>query len=478
MRIAVLADIGQPVYHVGDEAIGQATARAFSQRGHEPVMLAFDPELAAPEYPGARVERTIAVPWNEAERLERYRAAAAGRFDDPETARLADIITQCDGVHIAGGGNLNSLYGWLLIERAIVGQLARHLGKPLTLSGQTVGPAASYAEAPVLAELFGLAQRAGVRDRESARLVSRLTGARPPRVGLDDASFLAPGEGSAGDPWISVTLSRDIALPHDSAVHEGFAELLAMLHARVGGPVVFQPHMQTPGSPDADFAVHEQIAERMPSGSFSLEQISSATEAAARYGSASCVVTSRFHPVVFGLSAAKPIFAFAPSYYSFSRMSGAFENWGLRGAVAGIDAVRDRRAIGAADALLADAEAISAHLRAASPRQRDVAANWWDALCSAHEGRTGASMVAFVPTWRKLPPVWTSLADSREALRRSQRAQQAEVDDRALDQLGVQSLPRGARVRRHAARWAARLQRAVRDPRGFIVKVISAAKGK
>ena len=57
MRVAVMADIGQPVYHVGDEAIGHAVRDELVGRGIEPVMLTrnvrhtqayFGPVAAAP----------------------------------------------------------------------------------------------------------------------------------------------------------------------------------------------------------------------------------------------------------------------------------------------------------------------------------------------------------------------------------------------------------------------------------------------
>src|SRR5690606_18271227 len=129
MRIAVLADIGQPVYHVGDEAIGLASANALRERGVEPVILAREPQLLEAVYDGTDRVATVTVPWGVRERIALFDDVRAGRARNrPDVAALRKVLATCDGLHLAGGGNLNSRYGWLLTERAIVAEIARDLG--------------------------------------------------------------------------------------------------------------------------------------------------------------------------------------------------------------------------------------------------------------------------------------------------------------------------------------------------------------
>ena len=58
MQAALLVDVGQIDYHVGDEAMGHAAVAALRARGiQEPVMLTRDPQHTA-----ARFESVVPVP--------------------------------------------------------------------------------------------------------------------------------------------------------------------------------------------------------------------------------------------------------------------------------------------------------------------------------------------------------------------------------------------------------------------------------
>lgn len=145
MRIVVLGDLGQRAYHVGDEAMTVAAIDELRSRiDAEFVALTRDPVQTAELY-GIRTAPALEFPWPPAERnshLELIRRAARGDREalpaDHVTWRVIDEVRAADGVLIAGGGNMNSLFGWLLYERAALGIIAATLNKPLVISGQTL----------------------------------------------------------------------------------------------------------------------------------------------------------------------------------------------------------------------------------------------------------------------------------------------------------------------------------------------------
>ncbi|WAP51750.1 polysaccharide pyruvyl transferase family protein [Arthrobacter sp. ATA002] len=245
------------------------------------------------------------------------------------------MLSECDGVLVAGGGNLNSRYGWLLYERAAVVAVARALGKPVVISGQTLGPQLTAPDAAELARMLESAAMSSMREPASLQL-ARSLGATAV-AGLDDASFLEPGEisgaelGSGIDAlpdsgYVAVTVAPTSADTGDFPARLG-AELDA-LHERTGLPAVFIPHMGVGSDRGWDLESHTRIADSM---STPLQQLPvlPARQVAALTAGASLVVTSRYHPAVFALSAGVPVVGLATDTYSGVRIAGAMGNWGM-----------------------------------------------------------------------------------------------------------------------------------------------------
>ncbi len=458
MRIAVLADIGQPVYHVGDEAIGHAATDAIRAREHTPVLLTRD-EMHTRRYFGdVETIPTAVFPWPPIERERRLAEVrqALGTADPVRSLRnigfgeLVDGLLGCDAVHIAGGGNLNSTYGWLLSERVAVALIADGLGKPLSLSGQTIGPALTVQDAGDLRAAFTPARAVGLRDAGSVgRAREFLAGSRTVDVVthvLDDATFLdstALLEEGDIDPAVGslvVTLSGDALSPFrdESEAVGAWAALLDSVAKTAGLQVTFVPHMATPGAGDGDERVHRLVADAMRVGGVRLLEIGDARSARRAVAGAALVVSSRFHPVVFALAQGVPAVGICATGYAFARVQGVFENWGLSGFTLPVDAILDPSTAAGMVALVGD-EGLKAHLIEQLPVRRRFATEWWDHLVAALEGDLRAAPALPRAATREAPAALVAIARRlRLFARRAQGAEQMWVDfDRASTDAAV-----------------------------------------
>ena len=443
MRVAVLNDIGQPVYHVGDEAMAHAAVAQLRERGVEDVLLLTRDEghTRARFGEGVATARALEFPWAPEDR-ERYlreiKAVVAGDAGalpaDDQVHALIEALRTVDALLVAGGGNLNSAYGWLLYERAAVVHVASALGKPVVVSGQTLGPELSEADAATLRELLDAAALVGLRESRSMDLARRLSPGHPAlHGGYDDATFLADGAASpvgdavvptegtghpAGDgagraegasrpeaevrerPRIVATFAPGNGPFEQEEAAPVYAALLDALVHRTGGTVTFLPHMAEPGRHDGDEAFHARVAALMVAGA-ELREIDTALRTAELTAAADYVVTSRYHPAVFGLTGGATVLPVAVDTYSETRIQGALDNWGLAEQAVPLaallmpgDAAWDTRA--AVQQWATDAverrEAVRSALAEAGPRVRAGFAQWWDAVVAALGGHRPAGL--------------------------------------------------------------------------------------
>lgn len=187
MQAALLVDVGQIDYHVGDEAMGHAAVAALRARGiQEPVMLTRDPQHTAARFESVVPVPTPRFPWPPEDRaryLGEIREVLDGRTDalppEDQVFALIEALRGVDALLIGGGGNMNSRYGWLLSERAAVVEIARSLGLPVVISGQTLGPELSEQDRPVLAKMLETAVLVGLRDPDSLALAQQLCPGHP-----------------------------------------------------------------------------------------------------------------------------------------------------------------------------------------------------------------------------------------------------------------------------------------------------------
>ena len=398
MRVAVVADIGQPVYHVGDEAIGHAVREELRSRGVRPLMLTRDVRHTHTHFGPVDAARGLVAPWEAPDR-ERYlaqvREVLAGRANalpaDDQVFRFVETLRGVDAVLIGGGGNMNSPYGWLLHERLLTMLVARSLGRPVVLTGQTLGPTLTDHDADALAEALAGTALASLREHHSVALARRLAPGHPAIVGgLDDAAawrLRTPAPAASDAPRVVATfapgcgdLDRSEAARHLAALLDGFA-------GRTGARIELLPHMALPGSRDRDLGFHAEVAAASTSGRVVALPLPTAEQAADAVVGADLVVTSRYHPVVFAATRGVPVLALVPDRYSDVRMDGALTHHGLGGWTVPLGAITTDAAAGALDAVWDERERVADHLRAHLAPLLEQHAQRWDAIVAALSGR-------------------------------------------------------------------------------------------
>lgn len=419
MRVAVLADIGQPIYHVGDEAIGQSVVERLQARGAEVVLLTRDVAHTQRHHLGVAAARTLQFPWSplDAERyLGEIRQVLAGTTGalppDDQIHEVSATIAGVDALLIAGGGNLNSTYRWLLYERVAIALVAARLGKPVVLTGQTLGPALIEHDRALVAELLGICTLVSLREHRSVCLAREIAPAQHAIwAGLDDAACWpsAPLVGAPPQPAPASGAGRAVAtfspgtgpVPRDEAV-EAIAALLDGFAIGAGLTIELVPHMATPGARDEDIAFHEQIVAASASSRLHTRALATAPDAARQIEGAGLVITTRYHPVIFASTLAVPIFALVPDHYTDVRIGGALANVGLAGWCVPLSATLTPMAAEALEAVWQQRTEVAAHLRSANLGLQAGHERRWDDIFTALSGRPiEATPIDFPPT---LPP--------------------------------------------------------------------------
>ncbi|RXZ41636.1 polysaccharide pyruvyl transferase family protein [Agromyces binzhouensis] len=386
MRIVAIGDIGvvDGMMHIGDEAMFEAMVDALRGRGvGEVTAISAAPADSAARYGVGAVGRIgfTGTRTEMQQRLDAVRSAAGGgrslRGDDPALV-VIDAVAAADGVVVAGGGNLASNWPAHVFERAALGAIADRLGRPLVVSGQTIGPWLDPADRDLVSGLLRSARLVGTREHASLRLAHGI-GVPADRLAAnrDDASFLGiddpDADRGAHEPYVLVSLSIHLGgLPRDEVIG-GLAAALDRLADHSGTRVRFHPHFGSldPSIDAGDEVLHAAVRDAMRTPA-DLLQPGDARSAARLARGAAMLVTSRYHPAVFAAPAGVPVAALSTDEYTDVKLRGATGWWGqdavmALGAVssgsggAALGRVWDRRARtrAAARALHAEARAES-----------------------------------------------------------------------------------------------------------------------
>jgi polysaccharide pyruvyl transferase WcaK-like protein len=347
-RLLIIADVGgAQARHIGDEAMFEANLDALRRLipGVAFTVMSRDPVWTAARY-GVEVVAPFGfprAPSSVGERralLDRLLADATSRArGNTTTDALSDSVAGADAIVISGGGSLSAAWPDLLYERAALLLLARIFGKPSVVLGQTIGPRLAGDERRLLAESLPSARFVGVRELPSAALALEL-GVAPERIWYqsDDALFLqanlesAASERSSG---IVVTIDPQVR----AAGGEVFGSLVSQLRELseiTREPLTLVPHVY--GNESA--AVPSDLAEaRLIAEGVGLSQTVVAEGLDTRrvrriVDDATLVVSSRYHPVVFGLAAAVPTVGIYGDQYCRIKLQGALaharrERWAL-----------------------------------------------------------------------------------------------------------------------------------------------------
>lgn len=399
MRILVLADLGQPAYHVGDEAMGIAAGHELAQRGFETVYATRDIEHSKAFIDGnASFIKTLSFPWPPSERepyLEQVRAHLAGHPADQEIERFVSDLRTVDAVVIAGGGNMNSRYGWLLYERAAFALVARELGIPLVITGQSFGPVLTDFDTGILREVLNSAQVVSAREYGSHRWATEQ--GLDVHAGIDDASFYYMQERTLPNTVVDNLPEKYICAtfnglePHDI---ERVAQELDAAYTTFQIPTVFLPHMGNPGKNDGDVALHQHIADAMSSPATVLP-ILHVDQAAKVHREAYAGFSTRYHPAVFSLAAGIPFVGVLPDAFTDQRVRGAMAHFGAEDFALPL-ALLHTGAVGKAlTCVLEHRDALSEQLENRANELREFSENFWDAIARTLD--TGQGSAADLP---------------------------------------------------------------------------------
>lgn len=394
MRLVAIGDIGviDDVIHLGDEAMFEEFVVQARRRGIDDIVgVSANPPESAARYGIEAVSQLgfdLRGPDARERMAERRQAILAhvagdpGALPDLDPAReTVEVLRSADGLVITGGGNIASNWPLHVFERGVLGEIAAGLEIPLVVSGQTIGPVVLPVDRSRVATLLRSARLVGLREPASFELVAELgVDAARRQSTIDDASLLGVDLPAAEPraPFCLVTLSTHTAHVDRAVFAEALARSLDELAAATGLEIVFLAHYGSLRSDvvHGDSVVHELVIDRLVTARARVEIPTDAVTAARLARAASLVVSSRYHPAVFAVSAAVPTVGIAVDDYTTVKLRGALGNSGQRG-VLGIDEV----VAGASDRIIGiarDADAITAQCAPLLERHRVASAAWWD----------------------------------------------------------------------------------------------------
>ncbi|MES2093812.1 MAG: polysaccharide pyruvyl transferase family protein [Actinomycetota bacterium] len=396
MRVVAIGDVGviDAMIHIGDEAMFEAFVDAMRARGLDSVVaVSANPAETVARYSGdgflAEAVHGVGFAPSaggraaQQERLDRVLRTAAGEPgllpDNDRAHAVIEAIRGSDGVAITGGGNLASTWPSHIFERLCIAGIAQTLGKPVVVSGQTLGPQLTDDDSTLVGRLLGLARIVSVRESASLAVARALeVPAERLRLGADDASFLVD-ETLPTLPYCLVTLANHVGDADRDTVIAALADLLDEVVATTDLDIVFLAHF---GSLDemrlrGDSSVHERVIAIMESRRVMAVVPPDAPAAARIARSASLVVTSRYHPAVFAVPAGVPTIGIPVDDYTTVKLTGALQNFGQHG-ILPVTAMLAGEGPAMLAAVWEARDATTAAGRTIADAQRAATVAWWD----------------------------------------------------------------------------------------------------
>ncbi len=364
-RLVLAADVGDAgSYHVGDEAMLEANLDVLRRLlpGVETVVVSPRPWAAAGDgtsaVPGLRLptrreatdseQEALVARWVAAE----WRRATAGR--EPGCTAIAGAgraLADADALIVSGGGNLNAKWPEHVYERVALAGLARRLGKPVAFVGQTLGPELTSLQRQALGTALRDACWVGVRDLPSASLALAL-GVEPGRLDyqLDDALLLEPRPPDAAErsrlprlegTWIAVTLHPFAARGDESL--RAVAAQLATVARTTGSRLLFVPHQAGDEGRTASDATFSQLVASLLPPEVERDVCPVLPARLVRWltAEAAMVISTRFHPLVFGLAGGVPCLAIHDGEYLRVKALGALRHAGQTAWSLSLEQARD-----------------------------------------------------------------------------------------------------------------------------------------
>ena len=405
MRLLILGDIGSSVgFHAGDEAMAEAFVAEMAHRG----------EVSVTAMSGCVEDTKRRYGWNAVprfgfgalagsrtaceERLSAIEAAARGQADaipwDDSAWQVIDAISGADAIAVTGGGNLSSTWPEHIYERAALALLAGIFAKPFIVSGQTLGPYLLGRDGDLIAQLLNSARLVGVREADSLELLGRLGIPREKSIlAIDDATYIAgavPAWSAPAVPYIAATFAPFPGILGQDIHHDLIVSLLQHSIATTDCDVVLIPHQggSVDGDSTDDLAFHSEIAAAVGEGRVHQAPMMTSAEIAELTRGASLVISSRYHPIVFGLSGSVPSVGIGVDAYTSTKIKGAMANYGLDSFHVGPGAFAHGDASEAVASAWAHSEAVRNYLDDANSLRRDDSETRWDSAYSALSGES------------------------------------------------------------------------------------------
>lgn len=336
MKLLLLADVSGSTSHVGDEAMLEANIALFRQLvpGCEISVaagLGWDGSMLGVKV----VPRLEFSHHSEVERDALLESLAAKTSEADHPAAIAACA--CDVLIISGGGNLSRNWPQYIYERIAMARLVASKGAKIILLGQTLGPEFSARERTLMTELLQLSNWTGLRETYSFALALEL-GADQSSLSyqLDDAVFLKPERPpqdvvehlalSEDRPWIALTVHPlgDASAHHPTVVR--LADCLRSLSDATGADIVFLPHVsfKNPERTSGDELYGAALVRALYANpSMRIAPLLPASQTLWLTQQASMVISTRYHPLVFGLAAAVPSIGIWTDEYTRRKIQGA-----------------------------------------------------------------------------------------------------------------------------------------------------------
>jgi polysaccharide pyruvyl transferase WcaK-like protein len=405
----VIGDVSwQGSYHLGDEAMTEVAITELKRRGASITLISGDPAISQAFYSVNTVPqfgyRSLPgrAEW-EARLTEidgMLGAVLAGERDAPDyAAATLAALAAADAVVIAGGGNLNSKWSHHIFERLTLKRVAEARGIPLYVTSQTVGPELDAQDLELLAEIAAYARVFGAREATTAEIMRELGGETASIVRtLDDAILLEAAEPDSErtaryalpERYLvgSFTFhSFSTGLTHEE-YYRATAAILDEVAKESNSDVLLLPHMGTleddgranRDDPRSDVYGHDRIVAHTMSGRVRSLPMMPARELLAITAGAEFTVSTRYHPVVFGVGIGVPAIGLVISYYSAVRMRGALRNVGMEAFAIPFEAWQPFLGRKLVRAMMRERGRIAEHVTRVGVKMRAYQHGWWDGI--------------------------------------------------------------------------------------------------
>lgn len=365
MNFVVIADLNDLAnFHVGDEAMFEANLARLGELfpGANFTVLSQKPDFTARQYnvmalsyfgfspiPGEVIQRENLLQ----EILEEAEKARPGSSKGKEAGlwqAIFESLQSCDALIVSGGGNISSTWPHHLYERVALVKIAALYGKSSIFTGQTLGPNFTPEDRALLKETLPLARLVGVREKASFEL-GRELGLPAPKLiyQLDDAAFYKSIPPRAvndpalakllatSKPWLAITIHHfaDFETGSGQRKLKAIAGQIRKISRETGTQPIFLSHAAVAPNSDilSDEAVGQKLARLLePEIEMPVLGVRPAREVSWLTGQAALVISTRYHPLVFGLTAGVPSLGIYVDRYTEIKLQGALghallEDW-------------------------------------------------------------------------------------------------------------------------------------------------------